>query len=154
VSSRPTRPGAPSARVGASSEAAQKWQEYHLIGDELAGGKPHPTGTADRVRLALESEPAIIARPRGILDTTSAAWRSPPRPSVATIGVVGWIGSQGGPAAPGAVVAKNPTAIQPVALKPAASRPRPTPRCRTTSRAHRQLPSPELYRHGKQRECR
>ena len=27
----------------ASSEAAQKWQEYHLIGDVLRGGRPHPT---------------------------------------------------------------------------------------------------------------
>ena len=54
----------------ANSEAAQKWQEYHLISDVLRGGRPHPSGTAQRVRKALESEPAIVARPKRIIDTT------------------------------------------------------------------------------------
>ena len=54
----------------ADSEAARKWQEYHLISDVLRGGRPHPSGTAERVRKLLESEPAIVARPRRVLDTT------------------------------------------------------------------------------------
>jgi sigma-E factor negative regulatory protein RseA len=130
----------------ASSEAAEKWQEYHLIGDVLRGGKPHPTGTAERVRKALESEPAIIARPRRIFDTTFSRVALAAAASVATVGVVGWIGSQGGPAAPGAVVAKNPSAIQPVALQPAARPAASDVEVQDYLAAHRQLPSPELYR--------
>ena len=44
----------------AGQETAQTWQTYHLIGDVLRGGMPHPTGTAERVRKALEAEPAMI----------------------------------------------------------------------------------------------
>ena len=129
----------------ATSEAAAKWQEYHLIGDVLRGGKPHPTGTADRVRAALASEPAIVARPRRLLDTTFGRVALAAAASVATIGVVGWIGSQGGAPVPGGVVAKNPApaVAQPVAhqAKPAAV---PAPEEYLT--AHRQIPSPDLYR--------
>ena len=127
----------------ANSEAAQKWQEYHLISDVLRGGRPHPSGTAERVRKALEAEPAIIARPRRILDTTFGRVALATAASAATIGVVGWIGSQGGPAGPGAVVAKNPPAVQPVAHKPAAQE---APDVQDYLAAHRQLPSAETYR--------
>jgi len=77
-------------------EAAQKWQEYHLIGDVLRGGLPHPTDTAARVARALQSEPAIIARPKRVLETTVGRVALAAAASVATIGVVGWIGTQGG----------------------------------------------------------
>jgi sigma-E factor negative regulatory protein RseA len=130
----------------ASSEAAQKWQEYHLIGDVLRGGKPHPTGTAERVRQALQSEPAIIARPRGIFDTTFSRVALAAAASVATIGVVGWIGTQGGPAAPGAVVAKNPASIQPVSHQPMAKPAPAEAELQDYLAAHRQVPSQELYR--------
>jgi sigma-E factor negative regulatory protein RseA len=126
----------------ASGEAARKWQEYHLIGDVLRGGKPHPTGTADRVRAALEGEPAIVARPRRVLDTTFGRVALAAAASVATIGVVGWIGSQGGPAAPG-TVARTPAAVQPVAHKPVTA---PAPDVQDYLTAHRQIPSPDLYR--------
>ena len=129
----------------ASSEAAQKWQEYHLIGDVLRGGRPHPTGTAERVRLALETEPAIIARPRGVLETTFGRVALAAAASVATIGVVGWIGTQGGSSVPGAVVAKNPAAIQPVGHQQPAATP-PAADVQDYLAAHRQIPSPELYR--------
>ena len=129
----------------ANSEAAQKWQEYHLISDVLRGGRPHPSGTAERVRKALESEPAIIARPRRLVDTTLGRVALATAASVATIGVVGWIGSQGGPAAPGAVVAKNPPAVQPVAHKPAPAATE-APDVQDYLAAHRQLPSAEVYR--------
>ena len=33
----------------ASREAAEKWKQYHLIGEVLRGGVPHPTRTAERV---------------------------------------------------------------------------------------------------------
>lgn len=129
----------------ASGEAAEKWKEYHLIGDVLRGGKPHPTGTAERVHLALEKEPAIVARPRRILETTFGRVALAAAASVATIGVVGWIGSQGvAPGVPAGAVAKNPVAVQPVVHqqpKPALA---PAPEEYLT--AHRQIPSPDLYR--------
>lgn len=128
-------------------EAAQKWQEYHLIGDVLRGGLPHPTDTADRVARALDSEPAIIARPKRVLETTFGRVALAAAASVATIGVVGWIGTQGGQL-PGAspVVAKNPTALQPVVNQAPAATPRPTVDPQDYYTAHKQLPSARLYR--------
>jgi negative regulator of sigma E activity len=130
----------------ADGEAARKWQEYHLISDVMRGGRPHPSGTAERVRKALELEPAIVARPRRIVDTTFGRVALAAAASVATIGVVGWIGTQGGqsPAA-GPVVAKNPPAVQPVVHQaPVATVPAPDVQEYLT--AHRQIPSAELYR--------
>ena len=127
-----------------SSESAAQWKEYHLIGEVLRGGVPHPTRTAERVADALRQEPAIIARPRRALDTTVGRIALAAAASVATIGVVGWIGTQGGQV-PGAspVVAKNPTMVQPVANKPAAA---PSVDVQDYYVAHKQLPSAELYR--------
>ena len=121
----------------ASSESAQKWQEYHLIGDVLRGGKPHPTDTAARVSEVLRDEPAIVARPRRMIDTTVGRIALAAAASVATIGVVGWIGTQGGQVPGGPVVAKNPGAI-PVANKMPAA---PTVDVQDYYIAHRQLPS-------------
>ena len=132
----------------ASREAAAKWEAYHLIGDVLRGGMPHPTRTADRVRQALAAEPAIIARPKRVYETTLGRVAIAAAASVATIGVVGWIGSQGGqvPEA-GAVMATKAVpapAIQPVAnttvVPPAALD------VQDYLAAHRQVPSPESYR--------
>ena len=53
-----------------SKDAQQTWQEYQLISDVLRGGVPHPTRTADRVRESLAAEPAIIARPKRLHETT------------------------------------------------------------------------------------
>lgn len=129
----------------ADSEAARKWQEYHLISDVLRGGHPHPSGTAGRVSKALESEPAIVARPRRIVDTTFGRVALAAAASVATIGVVGWIGSQGGQPVPGAVVAKTPVAAQPVVHQvPVASE--PAPDLQDYLAAHRQIPSAGMYR--------
>ena len=122
----------------ASREAAHTWQAYHLVGDVLRGAMPHPTRTAQRVLAALEAEPAIVARPRRILETTFGRVALAAAASVATIGVVGWIGTQGGQGPTGAVIAKNPTAIQPVS--------NPAPDVQDYLAAHRQLPSPDLYR--------
>lgn len=125
-------------------EAAQKWQEYHLIGDVLRGGLPHPTDTAARVAAALKDEPAIVARPKRMLQTTVGRVALATAASVATIGVVGWIGTQGGQLPGGTTVAKNPAVLQPVAItKPAAA---PTVDPQDYYIAHRQLPSAQLYR--------
>ena len=110
----------------------------------LRGGVPHPTQTALRLHEALAKEPAIIARPKRVIDTTMGRVAMAAAASVATIGVVGWIGTQGGqvPAA-SPVVAKNPTLVQPVANKPAAA---PTVDLQDYYVAHKRLPSVELYR--------
>jgi sigma-E factor negative regulatory protein RseA len=127
-----------------SSAAAEKWKEYHLIGEVLRGGVPHPTATAERVKEALRAEPAIIARPRRVIDTTVGRVALAAAASVATIGVVGWIGTQGGQVpASSPVMAKNPTLVQPVVNKPAAA---PTVDVQDYYAAHKQLPSAELYR--------
>jgi sigma-E factor negative regulatory protein RseA len=130
-----------------NAEAAEQWKQYHLIGEVLRGGVPHPTRTAQRVHDALANEPAIIARPKRVIDTTVGRVALAAAASVATIGVVGWIGSQGGQL-PGSapVVAKNPTLVQPVANKPATSTPAPTVDVQDYYHAHKQLPSAELYR--------
>ena len=127
-----------------SSEAAEKWKQYHLIGEVLRGGVPHPTRTAELVGKALKQEPAIIARPKRVIDTTVGRVALAAAASVATIGVVGWIGSQGGQVPGGApVVAKNPAMVQPVANKPAVA---PSVDVQDYYAAHKQLPSAELYR--------
>src|SRR4051812_48944332 len=100
-------------------EAADTWRTYHLIGDVMRGGMPHPTGTAERVWKALAEEPAIIARPKRVHETTVGRIAMAAAASVATIGVVGWIGTQGGqvPSASPVVAGKTVSApaIQPVA---------------------------------------
>lgn len=126
-------------------EAAQKWQEYHLIGDVLRGGKPHPTDTAARVHEALKAEAAIVARPRRVLETTVGRIALAAAASVATIGVVGWIGTQGGQIPGGVPVAKSPTALQPVA-NTSPARPATAVDPQDYYIAHKQLPSRELYR--------
>jgi hypothetical protein len=63
---------------------------------------------------------------------------------VATIGVVGWIGSQGGQPVPAAVVAKTPVAAP--AVQPVVNRVEPAPDVQEYLSAHRQIPSAELYR--------
>src|SRR3954463_563424 len=130
----------------ASREVAQKWQEYHLIAEVLRGGVPHPTRTAERVRESLAAEPAIIARPKRVMDSTLGRVAFAAAASVATIGVVGWIGSQGGGggASPGEVVAKSPSSVQPVSNVTAV--PAPTVDVQDYLAAHRQMPSPDLYR--------
>ena len=126
-----------------SDAAGQTWKTYHLIGDVLRGGKPHPTRTSERVHDALAAEPAIIARPRRILETTFGRVALAAAASVATIGVVGWIGTQGSQLPGGPVVAKNPSSIQPVSnVVPAV----PTQDIQDYVAAHKQLPSADLYR--------
>jgi sigma-E factor negative regulatory protein RseA len=70
--------------------------------------------------------------------------------SVATVGVVGWIGSQGGagPASIPATVAKTGVgaSIQPVASTTAVPAAVPALTVQEYLVAHRQIPSPELYR--------
>ena len=132
----------------ASREAAGKWEAYHLIGDVLRGGMPHPTNTADRVRKALADEPAIIARPKRVYETTIGRVAIAAAASVATIGVVGWIGSQGGQV-PDAGPVMATKAVPAPAIQPVANTaivPPATLDVQDYLAAHRQVPSPESYR--------
>ena len=124
-------------------ETSQTWQTYHLIGDVLRGGKPHPTGTAERVRKALAAEPAIIARPKRLHETTLGRVAFAAAASVATVGVVSWMGMGGQAPSGNGVVAKNPSAIQPVANTVPAV---PAADMQDYVAAHKQLPSADLYR--------
>ena len=127
----------------ASREAAEKWETYHLIGDVLRGGRPHPTNTAGRVREAMQKEPAIVARPKRVYETTFGRVALAAAASVATIGVVGWIGSQGGQAGgAGPIAVKGGSAIQPVANTAPAS---PSVDVQDYYVAHKQLPAPQLH---------
>lgn len=128
----------------ASREMQDKWQQYHLIGEVLRGDKPHPTRTAQRVRESLAAELAIIARPKRMLESPFGRIALAAAASVATIGVVGWIGTQGGQLSGAPVVAKNPTSLQPVANKSTIAA--PTADVQDYLAAHRQLPSAERYR--------
>lgn len=132
----------------ASREAADTWQTYHLIGDVLRGGRPHPTSTAERVRRALVSEPAIIARPKRVYETTIGRVAIAAAASVATVGVVGWIGSQGGQV-PSATPIMATKAVPAPAIQPVANTtvvPAATLDVQDYLAAHRQVPSPESYR--------
>ena len=122
-------------------EAARSWETYHVIGDVMRGGKPHPTDTAARVHSALAKEPEIIARPKRklSLDTAFGRIALAAAASVATIGVVGWLGNQGGQVAGTPLVAKSPSAIQPVSNT--ATLPAPSVEMRDVYySAHKQLP--------------
>jgi sigma-E factor negative regulatory protein RseA len=126
----------------ASAEAKQKWLAYHVISETLRG---HPPRSLDEPRAlaALQQEPAIIARPKRVYETTFGRMALAAAASVATIGVVGWIGSQGGPTPGAPIVAKNPSALQPVAnVVPQA----PAADMQDYVAAHKQLPSVDLYR--------
>jgi sigma-E factor negative regulatory protein RseA len=129
-------------------EAADTWRTYHLIGDAMRGGRPHPTNTAERVWKALANEPAIIARPKRVYETTIGRVAIAAAASVATIGVVGWIGTQGGQV-PGASPIIAGKAVPAPSVQPVANTqmvPPATLDVQDYLTAHRQVPSPESYR--------
>ncbi len=128
----------------ASREATDTWLVYHVIAETLRG---HPPGAVmmPKVLEQLRAEPAIIARPRRIYETPVGRVALAAAASVATIGVVGWIGTQGMQQSPtGAVIAKNPTVVQPVSIVVPSQA--PTADMQDYVAAHKQLPSAELYR--------
>ena len=128
----------------ASSEAKDTWMVYHVIGEALRGHTPGDMA-APKLLARLAAEPAIIARPRRIYETSVGRVALAAAASVATVGVVGWIGTQGMQHSPtGAVIAMNPTAVQPVSIVVPAQA--PAADMQDYVAAHKQLPSVELYR--------
>ena len=95
---------------GMDEDRKRTWFLYHMIGEAMRGQAPGslevPAGVAEKLR----GEPSVLAphrraaRPAARVAIAVAA-------SVATIGIVGWLGSQGGSpvpvAAPGPAVASS-----------------------------------------------
>ena len=132
-------------RSCSGSEAHKEtWLIYHAIGDAMRGQSPRILALPDAVIEALKAQPTVLAPKRRALDSTFTRVALAAAASVATIGVVGWLGTQGvqGGAAP--VVAKSTSAIQAVSNKSMVREAALDPQDYLA--AHRQLPSPELYR--------
>ncbi len=135
----------------ASEEALRTWQAYHLIGDALRGQSPSGTQTASRVMAALAQEPTVLA-PRARA-ASAARIGLAAAASVATVAVVGWIGVQGGLSTPPATVAKAPAkAAEPVLAVVTPPAAQPPIDVQDYLVAHRQLPSPDLYRQAALRQ--
>ncbi|HET9469794.1 MAG TPA: sigma-E factor negative regulatory protein [Usitatibacter sp.] len=123
------------------------WYLYHAIGEAMRGQAPSSLAIPANVFEKLRQQPTVLAPGRRVPATVTRVALAAAA-SVATIGVVGWIGSQGGGSAPIAepVVAKAPTAsIQPVAST-AAVVAAPALNVQEYLVAHRQVPTPDLYR--------
>lgn len=129
---------------GVSEEQKQTWLVYHAIGDAMRGQSPRALALPTRVMEALKAQPTVLAPKRRPLDATFTRIALAAAASVATIGVVGWIGTQGGQGSEAPALAKSTSAIQTVSNK--ASVRESVPDARDYFAAHRQLPSPELYR--------
>jgi sigma-E factor negative regulatory protein RseA len=125
-----------------SEEQKNAWHLYHVIGDSMRGQAPRNLALPADVIASLQSQPTVLAPKRSLQTITRVALAA--AASVATVGVVGWIGSQGGPGVMAPVVAKSSSGIQPVANKVIARD--AAPDLQDYLAAHRQLPSPELYR--------
>ena len=127
----------------ASEDLKQNWYLYHAIGDAMRGQAPRKLAMPDDVLESLKTQPTVLApRPRqGSFARIAMAAAA----SVATVGAVGWLWSQGGMigGSAGPVVAKGASGIQPVANK---VRVEPAMDVQDYLAAHRQVPSPELYR--------
>ena len=124
-----------------SEEQKKTWYLYHAIGDAMRGQPPRRIALPAQVIESLNTQPTVLA-PKRRLETTFARIALAAAASVVTIGVVGWIGTQGGPGGSVPAVAKSSSLIQPVANKAAA----PALDVQDYLAAHRQMPSPELYR--------
>ena len=132
---------------GASDEHKDTWNVYHAIGEAIRGQAPRSLERPSRVMAAIAKEPTVIGGPRRrILDTALGRMALAAAASVATLGVVSWVGTQGG--APGVAVphvAKGGAAadIKPVSATTAAPA---NVDVQEYLSAHRQIPSAEAYR--------
>ena len=126
----------------ASPGELDNWHLYHVIGDAMRGQVPRDLAYSKAIHAALEQEPAMIARPKRILETSFARVSLAAAASVATIGIVGWIGSQGGAPAGGTVVA-GPKAVPAGVAAPVSAT--AVIDQRPYMDAHRQVPRPEAY---------
>lgn len=129
----------------ASEEAKVDWHLYHVIGDVMRGHSPRALDLPKGVVEALRVQPTVLA-PRRIPQGTFARVAFAAAASVATIGVVGWIGSQGARDDTAPVAERSNPAIQPVANTVTLPQGAQPLEVQAYLNAHRQLPSPEMYR--------
>ena len=130
-----------------SEEHKDTWNVYHAIGEAIRGQVPRSIERPQRVMDAISKEPTVLGGARrNVFETTLGRVALAAAASVATIGIVSWIGTQGG--APGAVapvIAKGTPAAN--AIKPVANvQEVPAGDLQDYLTAHRQIPSPESYR--------
>jgi len=123
------------------------WFLYHAIGEALRGQPPGSLEAPHKLFAKLRDE-AVVLAPRTRTPSTTTRIALAAAASVATVGVVGWLGSQGGNPAPAPVVAKSSTqSLQPVASTASVVIvPAPALSVQEYLVAHRQVPSPDLYR--------
>jgi len=127
-----------------SEEHKETWYLYHAIGDAMRGQAPRVLALPTEVVEALKAQPTVLAPKRRALESTFTRVALAAAASVATVGVVGWLGTQGGQSGTAPMVAKSASPIQPVANKSIVREAAVDPHDYLA--AHRQLPSPELYR--------
>ena len=129
----------------ADEDQKATWFIYHAIGDSMRGHAPRDLARPARVIAALQAQPTVLApKPRAAATALKVAFAA--AASLATVAVVAWIGLQGGGADRAEpVVAKTTSPIQPVANKTTLAAPAVVDE-QAYLTAHRQLPSPELYR--------
>lgn len=132
----------------ASEEGKDAWFLYHVIGEALRGHAPARLERDASVMNALSAEPTVLAPKRRAMESTVGRIALATAASMATIGVVGWIGMQGAPGGAPAVVAKggSTASIKPVAATSVIPAPAPAINVQDYLAAHRQIPSPDLYR--------
>jgi sigma-E factor negative regulatory protein RseA len=127
------------------------WNVYHAIGEAIRGQCPRSLDRPARVMEAVSREPTVIGGPRrNLFETTLGRVALAAAASVATIGVVSWIGTQGGaPGAPAPLMANGGTAassIKPVANTATVPAVPANVDVQEYLTAHRQIPSPDGYR--------
>jgi negative regulator of sigma E activity len=131
----------------AVEEHKTTWYLYHAIGDSMRGQAPRSLALPADVIESLKAQPTVLA-PRRRLETTFTRVALAAAASVATVGVVGWLGTQGGQGGTVPMVAKSGSPIQPVSNKSTLTSRENVQALdvQTYLTAHRQIPSPELYR--------
>jgi sigma-E factor negative regulatory protein RseA len=138
----------------ASEDQKEAWYVYHVIGDAMRGHAPHRMGFPHRTIEALQGLPTVLAPRRRVLNGSFARVALAAAASVATIGVVGWLGLQGGQLTTQGTIAKarSPAGVTNVASNvlangtmPVAST-QPVLNVQDYLTVHRQIPSPEFYR--------
>ncbi len=133
----------------ADEDRKRTWYLYHTIGDAMRGQAPVTVAMPANVFERLRQQPTVLAPRIRVRRATVARVALAAAASVATVGVVGWLGSQGGnPAPAGAPIVASKTIDQ--SIQPVASTmtivPAPALSVQEYLVAHRQVPSPDLYR--------
>ncbi|HXS52360.1 MAG TPA: sigma-E factor negative regulatory protein [Usitatibacter sp.] len=125
------------------------WYLYHAIGAAMRGQAPATLDMPANVFEKLRAQPTVLAPRTRVRAATVTRVALAAAASVATVGVVGWLGSQGGnpePVPVPIVATKTPEqSIQPVASTTTIV-PAPAVSVQEYLVAHRQVPSPDLYR--------